>query len=113
MKVVKTKVGNTEILIQTIEDERLGLNLDQTSGRRTEPTASKNIISSDAFEKAKNIIIEIAKEVELGIKEHRLNPSKFEIALSLSLSANAKFWIIGGEASSILKVKMQWAKDQT
>jgi hypothetical protein len=110
MKAAQTKVGNSDILIEMIDDVDV---LEIVGGKAGERLTVKTGIAeqlSEAYGKAKTAIKEIAED--MGQELHRLTatarPKQVDIEFGLGLSAGAGIWIVTGKADGALKVKMSW-----
>lgn len=110
MNTIKTKAGDADIFIQVIDDEPLDTT-PNGEGRQTTQTGLKEDVT-EAFQKAKEVIFEIAKEFGEEVKKNIPKPDKVEIEFSLALSSKASLWILSCGSDAAIKVKMQWDTHQ-
>ena len=112
MKVIKETIGNTTIVIQTI-DESLEV-LGEENGRATQLTGVGDKIEG-AYAKAKTAIKEIAADIgaELKAIEEMDKPKEVEVEFQIGLSAQVgPVLILGGKGESAMTVKMTWDLDK-
>jgi hypothetical protein len=106
MKAIKETIGNTFVLIQTMDEK-----LDVIGVTQEGPDIVDTGIEEELKEAyAKAIIKGIAEDIgaELNTFQAETRPKQMEIEFNMGLSAEAKAWIIGAKSDYALKVKMTW-----
>jgi len=108
MKAVKETIGNTSVLIQTM-DEKLEIIGATPKGPDIVDTGIAEDVK-EAYAKAKMVIRGIAEDLgaELGNIRTDVRPKQMEIEFTMGLSAEAKAWILGVKNDYALKVTMTW-----
>jgi len=108
MKAIVAHVKGRDILFEAIEEpvEIIG---SKARGRQTQSTGITEDVS-DAYDRAKRIIYDIAEDIGQQLVEtaDSIKPKKLEIEFSMGFSAEGGIWIISGKANAGLKVKMVW-----
>ena len=108
MKAVKETIGNTSVLIQTMEEtpEIVG---EAGEGPDIVDTGIGEELK-EVYAKAKAVIKGIAEDIGTGFNtlQAEARPKQMEIEFTMGLSAEAKTWIIGAKTDYALKVKMTW-----
>lgn len=109
MGVVRTNIGNVEVLIETVETEK------QEAFPGMTDTADRNTVSDkiyDAFESAKDVIQGIVGEFSeinaLGVN----SPDETKISFSMSLAAEGNLWLIKSGSNMTLNVEMTWKQSE-
>lgn len=109
MGVVRTKIGNAEVLIETVETKT------QEAFPGMTDTADRNTVSDkiyDAFESAKDVIQGIVQEFS-GIIAQGVNPpDETKISFSMSLTAEGNLWLIKSGSNMTLNVEMTWKQSE-
>ncbi len=109
MGVVRTNIGNVEVLIETVETEM------QEAFPGMTDTADRNTVSDkiyDAFESAKDVIQGIVREFS-GINALGVNsPDETKISFSMSLAAEGNLWLIKSGSNMTLNVEMTWKQSE-
>ena len=108
MKAVKETIGNTSVLIQTMEETP-----EIVVGAEKGPDIVDTEIGEElkeVYAKAKAVIKGIAEDIGTGLNALQADarPKQMEIEFTMGLSAEAKAWIIGAKTDYALKVKMTW-----
>ena len=108
MKAVKETIGDTLVLIQTMDESP-----EIVGGTDEGPDIVDTGIEEElkeAYAKAKAVIKGIAEDIGGGLNALQVEtrPKQMEIEFSLGLSAEAKAWVIGAKTDYALKVKMTW-----
>lgn len=108
MKAVKETIGNTSVLIQTMDESP-----EIVGGADEGPDIVDTGIEEElkeAYAKAKAVIKGIAEDIGRGLNtlQAEARPKQMEIEFNMGLSAEAKAWIIGARTDYALKVKMTW-----
>ena len=108
MKTVKETIGNTSVLIQTMDEELEVINADQEGPDIVDTGIEEEM--KEAYAKAKSVIKGLAEDMgnELGNIQRDARPKQMEIEFNLGLSAQAGVWILGAKTDYALKVKMTW-----
>jgi hypothetical protein len=108
MRTVRTTIGNTEVLIEAI-DENVEVLGPPAGGRATRPTSITDDLQK-AYGKAKAIIAEIAEDISKEIHEvsSASRPAELALEFDLGFSAQAGAWVITGKGECALKVTMTW-----
>ncbi|WP_339138418.1 MAG: CU044_2847 family protein [Candidatus Electrothrix sp. GW3-4] len=102
MKVIRERIGETDVLIQAMDDRLEGLNVPVDTGIEDD--------IQDAYAKAKTVIKNMAKDLGNDLNKFREESGvkQMEVEFSLGFSAQTKVWVIGVKADSVLKVKLIW-----
>jgi hypothetical protein len=108
MKAVKETIGNTSVLIQTMDEELEVIGAPQEGPDIVDTGIEEEI--KEAYAKAKAVIKGIAEDIgtELNTLQAEARPKQMEIEFNLGLSAQARVWIVGAKTEYALKVKMTW-----
>ena len=108
MKAVRTRIHETEVLIEAT-DEKIEILGEIGSGRATKPTGVTDELLG-AYESAKTLIGDIASDMGKRIRElaDDTRPSKTALEFSLGFSAEAGVWVVTGKANVGMKVTMTW-----
>ncbi len=108
MPAIKDTIGNTEILIQTVDIEVIGEDEDEFGTMTTsiEPEDIKNV-----YTRAKSVIQTIAEDIgtemnKMGQEVRR--PNKLEMQFNLGFSAKANAWFLSAGGEYTLSVTMTW-----
>ena len=111
MKAVKETIGNTSILIQTM-DEELEVIGTKEGGPDIVDTGIEDKLK-EAYGKAKSVIKSIAEDIgdELNSLQINKRPKQMEIEFNIGLSAEAGVWVLGAKNDYALKVKMTWESE--
>jgi hypothetical protein len=109
MKVLKEKIGNAEVYIQTLDDDLIIVGTTGTE-RATEKTSLEDDFRS-AYQKVKSVVRDIAGDFGTEMKNigGAVCPSEVEMEFSLGLSAEGKIvWLVSGKGEFGLKVNITW-----
>lgn len=109
MKVIKESIGNTTVLIQTIEEDLLVVGKSQ-GGRATQLTGITDNVKA-AYSNTKSLIKSIAEDIgnELESIQGMARPKQVEMEFNIGISAQAgPVWILSSKGDYGLKVKMTW-----
>lgn len=109
MKAIKETIGNTTIIIQTLEDDLEIIGGDHI-GRDTQLTSTEDQLK-DAYGKVKAMINVIAEDMGTQLRDiqSRVGPKEVEVEFNIGISAQAgPIWILGGKGEAGLKVTMTW-----
>ncbi len=108
MKVVKDKIGNADILIQTLETELDIVNAEPDGPQLVDTGLEEDI--KDAYGAAKTVIKEIAADIgaDLNTLPAEARPKDVEMEFHLGFSAGANIWVLSGQGEYAFKVKMTW-----
>jgi hypothetical protein len=109
MKVIKEKIGDTQVIIQANDEKIEVIGGKRQTGDRTQPSGITEDLE-DAYAKAKTLISTIAMDMGQHLKElgEQTRPKEVEVEFGLGFSAQAKVWMIGGEAEAAMKVTLKW-----
>lgn len=109
MRAVSTTIGDTEVLIEALEDELEILGAVR-GGRATQTTGVVEDELRHAYEKAKSTIKEMAQDIgqELRQLTTTARPKQVELEFNMGFSASAGVWVVSGKGDCGLKVKMTW-----
>lgn len=118
MDVVKTKIGDIEVLIESCGEKTSTDESGHSVGglRNTMKTGSRHTtekLADTAFEEVKKIISNMAKIHEKGLEDNPDKPDEFTLEFSLSFSAASNLWILGCESNAVMKVGMTWKSKDT
>ncbi len=108
MKAVQGTIGNTAVLIQTIDQELEIFNPDQENLVLVDTGIGDEM--KDVYKNAKAIIRGIAEDFgkELDSTREVAHVKQMEVEFSLGLSVEGKAWILGAKNDYSLKVKLVW-----
>ena len=108
MKAVRETIGNTSVLIQTMDEKLEVLGAPQEGPDIVDTGIEEKI--KEAYARAKGVISGIAEDMgaELGNIRSDVRPKQMEIEFTMGLSAEAKAWVLGAKNDYALKVKMTW-----
>ena len=109
MGLIKTKAGNAEVLIET-----MNVNTQSAFPGMTDTAVSDAIGGKvlEAFKSAKEVIDGIAEEFS-DIATNAVNPpDETKIGFSMSLSTEGNLWVVKGEGSVTLNVEMTWKRNE-
>lgn len=109
MGVIRTKIGNAEVLVETVETRM------KESFPGMTDTADRNTVSdkiSDAFESAKDVIQGIVQEFSGIIAQGVDSPDETKISFSMSLTAEGNLWLIKSGSNMTLNVEITWKKSE-
>lgn len=111
MKAVQETIGNSTVLIQTLDDELEVLNADQGGPDLVDTGIEEKL--QEAYAKAKSVIKNIAEDIGGGLNtlNAETRPKQLEIEFNMGLSSEAKAWVLGAKSNCGLKVKMVWAPE--
>ena len=113
MSYIKDKIGNTEVIIKTIDFEEGS----RQTGRQTVPTSLGDTIMNVALKPAYNNMREFIKTVandissdakSLGVDKGKLG---LELEFDFSFSLDGKLVLLDGSGNLGMKVKMNWIVD--
>lgn len=107
MNVVKTKVGNTEVLIETIRTGKHELFHGMENTNISEGISCEVF---NAFESAKEVISGIIQEMSDAVAFDENPPDETKIGFSMSLEAEGNLWMIKGTSNATLNVELTWKK---
>ena len=116
MKMIRERIGDTDVLIQTIEKEYINSGSTKgiiPTGKETKETGIEENIQG-AYSKAKSLIKNIAEDLgrELDSVRETAQVKQMEVEFSIGFSAEAKPWVVfTTKADSSLKVKLIWHAD--
>ena len=105
MGVIRTKVGNTEVLIETV-----GVRA-QSAFPGMEDTSNIDTVGSraiDALRGAKDVISGIVNEFSEAFVCELNPPSETKIGFSMSLSTEGNIWLIKSGSNMTLNVELTW-----
>lgn len=106
MRVIQEEIGETTVLIQTIDDE---LQVVGDEGRATRATGIDESVKK-VYKKLKSAITGIAKDISTDMRrigaEDR--PKDLEIEFNVGISAEAGPVFLVGGGNTGFKVKMTW-----
>jgi len=108
-KLIEENVGNTFILIQTIDDD-LEIIGEEKGGRATQLTGIEDRILN-AYGQTRTAIKEFAQDIgaELAKIPPSARPKQIEIEFNIGVSANyGPIFVFGGSGEAGLKVTMTW-----
>lgn len=109
MGLIKTKAGNAEVLIET-----MNVNTQSVFPGMTD-TVAGDVIGGKvlkAFKSGKEVINGIAEELS-EIATNAVNPpDETKIGFSMSLSTEGNLWVVKGEGSATLNVEMTWKRNE-
>lgn len=113
MDIIKTKIGDVEVLINSGDQKELHQEYDSKDGalQNTMKTGARQTarkIANHAFEDVSKIVFEIAEGCGKKLKECDNGPNEFNVEFALSFSQNSNMWIFGCENNIVMKVGMQW-----
>lgn len=116
MDVIKTKVGDVEVLIDPCDQRELLQEYESIEGalQNTMKTGARQTakkITNNAFEDVRKMIFEMAKSFGKELKECDNEPDEFNVEFSLSFSINSSMWILGCENNVVMKVGMKWKSE--
>ncbi|CAK8716679.1 hypothetical protein GCAAIG_06085 [Candidatus Electronema halotolerans] len=112
MKAIQETIGNTQVLIQAMDNEVEVLN-SENDGPALVNTGIEDDIK-DVYRKAKAAIKNIAEDLgqEFDSIRKTAHAQQMEVEFSMGFSAEAKAWVVfGAKADSGLKVKLTWQGD--
>ena len=112
MKVVRTAIGNTEVLIRVLDEthlEEIGNDMSFDGSLRNTSKTGITEELKNAFETAKDVIFEIVDACECELKKRDKKPSELSLDFSMSLSAKGNIWVVGCEGTTALKVSLKWS----
>jgi hypothetical protein len=107
LKVIEENLGNTTIVIQTVDEP---LEVFEDGGRATHLTGIRSSIEN-GYTKIKSLIKEIATDIgdELHTIESSSRPKQVEMEFQIALSAQiGPVLILSGKGDCAMKVKMTW-----
>lgn len=108
MQAVRTSIGDTEVLIEAIDEnvEVLGA---PAGGRATRTTGITDDLRQ-AYAKAKTVIAEIADDISKEMQDVSAasRPAELALEFDLGFSVQAGAWVITGKGECALKVTMTW-----
>ena len=113
MEVIKDRIGNTEVYIQTFDDQVVVVGeagAAAGAGRATQPTSIEDDVRQ-GYLRVKSLIKELAEDfgTELLTVANDACPNSLEMELSLGLSAEGKVvWLVSGKGEFGMKVKLTW-----
>lgn len=113
MKAVQETIGNTQVLIQAM-DNRIEVLNSKDDGPALVNHGIKDDIK-DVYRKAKAAIKDIAEDLgqEFDSIRETTHAQQMEIEFSMGFSAEAKAWVVfGAKADSGLKVTLTWQNDK-
>lgn len=105
MGVIKTKVGNAEVLVETFS-----VNTQDNFPGMTDTSSSNGISDKllDVFQSAKDVIDGIVEEFS-DIATNSINPpDETKIGFSMSLSTEGNLWVVKGSGNVTLNVELTW-----
>lgn len=112
MKVIQETVGDTTVLIQSLDEELEVIDISD-GGRATQVTGVKEEVR-DIYKKLKSAITDIAKDISTDMRrigvEDRPKTLGIEFNVGISAQAGPVFLVGGGESS--FKVTMSWDFDK-
>jgi hypothetical protein len=117
MQVVKSKIGNAEVLIQSVDEdidilgETVSADVDRSVSQSKAVGASRHVSIADAFDQAKGVIFSVAEQCGQEYNSLPVKPSEFSLEFSLKFAGKGNAWVFSFEGESVLKVSMAW-KDQ-
>lgn len=109
MEVIKDRIGNTDVYIQTFDDPLVVVG-ESGAGRATQPTSIEDDLR-EGYLRVKSLIKELAEDfgTELLSVANDACPNSLEMELSLGLSAEGKVvWLVSGKGEFGMKVKLTW-----
>lgn len=109
MGIIKSKAGNVEVLIETIN-----VNTPDTFPGMMDTAGSDGIGGKllNAFESAREVIDGIAEEF-LEVATNAVNPpDEKKVKFGMSLSTEGNLWVLRGEGSVTLNVELTWKRNR-
>ena len=109
MNVIKTRVGNAEVLIEAVSVQR-----DSFGGMQDTSTHGNSIpaeIAENAFRDAQDVIRNIAEEFSQAWQDKSFMPDETKIGFSMSVTTTGDLWIVKAGNSMTLDVEMTWKKE--
>jgi len=117
MKTIKTKIANTEVLIEVTDNTTENTNIDPLGNtRRTSGSLGDDVkkvtgrIVENTLESAADLIFAFADVCKQKSEKHGNSPNEMEMEYSLSLDLKTNLWVFTGGSNSTLKVRMKWKK---
>lgn len=109
MGVIRTRVGNAEVLIETVDTT-----MQKTFSGMTD-TADRDTVGEkicDAFESAKDVIQGVVQEFSQIIEQGVNPPDETKIGFSMSLTAEGNLWLIKSGSNMTLSVELTWKQSE-
>ena len=109
MQTIKAMIGNTEVLINAIDDVLdEPTHIDSSGSLKNTTKTGLNDGTKNAFDKAKNTIFSFVDACENELESREKKPSEMVIEFSMAFSAKGDIWVIGCEGNAALKVSLKW-----
>lgn len=108
MNFIKTKVGNAEVLIETVGARNQGYFPGMEDTANYESVGDKVY---NTFENVREVISGIVQEFSEEVFCQVHSPSEMKIAFSVSLSTEGKVLLVKGSSNMTLNVELTWKKD--
>lgn len=118
MKTLKTKIGKTDVLVETIETNDItpvtsGVSYSRSFQENIAPfcshTSAENM--KDVFEKANEVIKGMAQELSDSFSKDISQPSEIKVSFGMSLSAEGNIWVIKGGSEVTMNVELTWKQE--
>ncbi len=108
MQVIREKIGETHVLIETMDAEMEVIGAPPTRRNTKEVSISSEV--EDAYRKAKSVIRSIAEDIgdDMGRVAEAARPSSVELEFSMGFSSKVNSWVLTGQGEFVLKVKLKW-----
>lgn len=113
MGIIKTKVGNAEILIETVpvseinERRHFSGMRDTTAREFIKDSISDHVL--EVFYGASEAICGIAQELEVKMHDIK-SPDELTVSFGMALSAEGNIWMIKGGTNMTINVQMTWKR---
>lgn len=110
MQAVQEKIGDVDVLIQTLDD-RVSVVNQSHSGPAISDTSIQDR-AKDAYVRAKSIIRAFAEDIGNDLGNLRIeegaNLSSMEVEFSMGFSTQLGVWVLGAQGQGALSVRMTW-----
>lgn len=110
MGIISTKVGNAEVLIETVE---LSERNRETAFPGMRDTAAHDFVTEhvlNIFDNAREVIRGIADELSSTVAQAVNPPDETKISFGMSLSAEGNTWLVKGGSNMTINVQMTWKR---
>lgn len=109
MGVIRTKVGNAEVLIETV-DTKMNESFSGMADTGNKSTISDKVY--DVFENAKEVIQGVVQEVSEIVVQDINPPDETKVSFGMSLSTEGNLWLIKSGGSLTLNVELTWKRSE-